>query len=80
MEDIKPRRPASSRPRPASARPAAVEEPKPDDTEDDGIFDDNETWLFSIQVSGAVRNVENHQFDFLSFSSNSSMTGSDDHR
>jgi hypothetical protein len=50
MDEIKPRRPASSRPRPASARPAAAEDTETANPEDDGIFEDNETWLFSMQV------------------------------
>lgn len=49
MEEIKPRRPLSSRPRPASARPPAVEEAASAKDEDDGIFEDNETWLFCLQ-------------------------------
>mmetsp|Transcript_9211 Transcript_9211/g.23020 ORF Transcript_9211/g.23020 Transcript_9211/m.23020 type:complete len:207 (-) Transcript_9211:397-1017(-) len=50
MADIKPRRPASARPRPAAA--AEEETPKeaaPFAGEDDGIYEDSETWLFAVQ-------------------------------
>eukprot|EP00285_Hemiselmis_virescens_P012593 CAMPEP_0173390816 /NCGR_PEP_ID=MMETSP1356-20130122/16259_1 /TAXON_ID=77927 ORGANISM="Hemiselmis virescens, Strain PCC157" /NCGR_SAMPLE_ID=MMETSP1356 /ASSEMBLY_ACC=CAM_ASM_000847 /LENGTH=206 /DNA_ID=CAMNT_0014348295 /DNA_START=23 /DNA_END=643 /DNA_ORIENTATION=+ len=50
MADIKPRRPASARTRPeAASAPKEETAPLPAAAEDDGVYDDDETWLFAVQ-------------------------------
>eukprot|EP00283_Hemiselmis_rufescens_P016061 CAMPEP_0173438750 /NCGR_PEP_ID=MMETSP1357-20121228/20582_1 /TAXON_ID=77926 /ORGANISM="Hemiselmis rufescens, Strain PCC563" /LENGTH=205 /DNA_ID=CAMNT_0014404065 /DNA_START=9 /DNA_END=626 /DNA_ORIENTATION=+ len=48
MEDIKPRRPASARTRPEAASVPKEETTPLPAVEDDGVYDDDETWLFAV--------------------------------